>query len=221
MSEFNKFHTIHIQIPAEMLYETPSGILKLVPSLTKTGNLSKRNKHASIVIEKTNNLKPTIKYEGSKGQLVKKGKKKEAPKEEAKEEAKEEIKTNTPNKQSVKKQYNVIKAQESDSESETDEEPEPPKAKPKEKQEAPRAKSAQELKYTDYQNKEQKYMGIINKLREKEAITTAKKNDLLGFLEDEDYKKLDKALEKYGIKQGGARLPDDVQKFVDSIFKKR
>jgi len=64
-------------------------------------------------------------------------------------------------------------------------------------------------------------MGIINTLRSTDAITTAKKNDLLGYLEDEDYKKLDKALEKYGIKQGGARLPDDVQKFVDSIFKKR
>ena len=38
---------------------------------------------------------------------------------------------------------------------------------------------------------------------------------------DNKNEKLDKALEKYGIKQGGARLPDDVQKFVDSIFKKR
>ena len=209
MTEFNKFHTIHIEIPANMLYETPSGMIKLVPSLTKTGALSKRNKHASIIIEKTDALKPSIKYEGVKGQLIKKGPKAKKAKEEAKEEKKEEPKPEPKPIEVIKKKFNVIKKEESESESESDEEPEPPKPKSKEA-----------TKYENYMNKEQKYMSIINKLREKEAITTAKKNDLLGFLEDEDYKKLDKALEKYGVKTsgGGRQLPDDVQKYVDALF---
>ena len=48
------FHTITIKIPSHMVYTTKSGLLKLVPTLTKSGNLTKREKVPSIIFKPDN-----------------------------------------------------------------------------------------------------------------------------------------------------------------------
>ena len=51
MTDKNLFHTITIKIPSKMVYTTKTGLLKLVPTLTKTGNLTKREKEPSIIFQ--------------------------------------------------------------------------------------------------------------------------------------------------------------------------
>ena len=52
----NRFHTIEISIPHEMLNVTKAGKVILTPSLTKSGNITKRNgKQAFKVIPSNDN----------------------------------------------------------------------------------------------------------------------------------------------------------------------
>lgn len=51
MTDKNLFHTITIKIPSKMVYTTKTGLLKLVPTLTKTGNLTRREKEPSIIFQ--------------------------------------------------------------------------------------------------------------------------------------------------------------------------
>ena len=60
----NKFHTIEISIPKHMLDLTKSGKVSLVPSLTKTGNISKRNGKQSFVVVASADNKPHIINDG-------------------------------------------------------------------------------------------------------------------------------------------------------------
>ena len=56
----NKFHTIEISIPKHMLNLTKKGNVTLVPSLTKTGNISRRNKIQSFIVIPSSDNKPHI-----------------------------------------------------------------------------------------------------------------------------------------------------------------
>jgi len=64
MSKHAEYHTIEISIPKEMLNLSKAGRVSLVPSMTKTGNLSKRAGKASIILKKSDDNKPHILDQG-------------------------------------------------------------------------------------------------------------------------------------------------------------
>ena len=47
------FHTITIKLPADVVYQNKkTGEIKLIPTLLKSGGLTKRNGESSIILEK-------------------------------------------------------------------------------------------------------------------------------------------------------------------------
>jgi len=64
MSKHVEYHTIEIMIPKEMLNLSKSGKVSLVPSLTKTGNPSKRAGKSSLILKVSDDNKPHILEEG-------------------------------------------------------------------------------------------------------------------------------------------------------------
>ena len=64
MSKHSEYHTIEISIPKEMLNLSKAGRVSLVPSITKTGNISKRSGNASIILKKSDDNKPHILDQG-------------------------------------------------------------------------------------------------------------------------------------------------------------
>ena len=64
MSKFVEYHTIEIRIPKNMLNTSKNGHVSLVPTLTKTGNISKRSGNASIILKKSDDNKPHILDQG-------------------------------------------------------------------------------------------------------------------------------------------------------------
>ena len=79
MSKFVEYHTIEIRIPKNMLNTSKNGHVSVVPTLTKTGNPSKRAGKSSIILKVSDDNKPHILEDGNlitKDELKENGKKK-------------------------------------------------------------------------------------------------------------------------------------------------
>lgn len=85
------FHTITIKLPAELVYQNKkTGEIKLIPTLLKSGGLTKRNGKPSIILEKDNYIvHPVIKE--SKPIDYEAMKKEEAEKKKALKASKKDI----------------------------------------------------------------------------------------------------------------------------------
>ena len=83
MSKFVEYHTIEIRIPKNMLNTSKNGHVSVVPTLTKTGNPSKRAGKLSLVLKVSDDNKPHIIEEG---RLITKDELKENSKKKVKKE---------------------------------------------------------------------------------------------------------------------------------------
>jgi len=81
-----KWNTIIIEVPEDMIYSTKGGKLKIGRPLTKTGNVSSKNKFKSIILKESNIDEPIISNFGEKTSIIKKPKPKRMTKKQKEEQ---------------------------------------------------------------------------------------------------------------------------------------
>ena len=128
MNNKNLFHKMTIKIPSELIYiNKKNGNIKLVPTLTKTGGLTKRDGEPSIILKKDNYIiHPEIENIGAAenyDELKAKNKKPRAPRKK-KEKQPEQVEEEKPKKTKKKKEPEPELEPELEPESDEDEDEE-------------------------------------------------------------------------------------------------
>ena len=128
MNNKNLFHKMTIKIPSELIYiNKKNGNIKLVPTLTKTGGLTKRDGEPSIILKKDNYIiHPEIEDMGATenyDELKAKNKKPRAPRKK-KEKQPEPVHAEKPKRTNKKKEPEPEPELEPESEEEDEDEDE-------------------------------------------------------------------------------------------------